>query len=203
MGGFLKLSAVVDRLSDTIGRSAYWLVLVVVLISAVNAIVRKFFDMSSNAWLEAQWYLFSIIFLCCASYTLLKNEHIRIDIVHGALSKTTRNWIDIAGHTLFLIPLCIIMLVEGWPYFMLAFQMDSRGFFTDIVRLVRMALNISTEAYNVEMSSNAGGLVRWPAKLIIVVGFALLLLQGISELIKRIAVMRGRIPDPHDKSGLS
>jgi TRAP-type mannitol/chloroaromatic compound transport system permease small subunit len=202
VGGLLRLSAFVDRLTRSVGQAVYWLVLVVVLISAINALMRKIFDMSSNAWLETQWYLFSVIFLGCAGYTLLRNEHIRIDIVNNGLGKTTRNWIDIAGHVLFLVPLCVIMLIEGWPYFMKAFQLDSRGFFEDVWRLTLMAVGTSSEKYNVEMSSNAGGLARWPAKLIIVVGFALLLLQGISELIKRIAVMLGRIPDPHEqKSG--
>jgi TRAP-type mannitol/chloroaromatic compound transport system permease small subunit len=189
----------VDRLSRTVGRSLYWLVLIVVLISATNAIIRKFFDMSSNAWLETQWYLFSVIFLCCSGYTLLQNEHIRIDIVNSNLSKTTRNWIDVVGHMLFLIPLCIIMLIESWPYFMRAFQLESQGFFYDIQRLFLIVAGVSTERVNIELSSNAGGLARWPAKLLIVIGFALLLLQGLSELIKRIAVMMGRIPDPHER----
>ncbi|MCW5745093.1 MAG: TRAP transporter small permease subunit [Alphaproteobacteria bacterium] len=202
MGGLLKLSALVDRLNRAVGQSLYWVVLVVVLISAVNAIIRKFFDMSSNAWLETQWYLFSLIFLCCAGYTLLRNEHIRIDIVNSGLSKTTRNWIDITGHIFFLIPLCVIMLSESWPYFMKAFQLDSHGFFSDLWRLALLATGASSETYKVELSSNAGGLIRWPAKLIIVLGFSLLLLQGLSELVKRIAVMLGRIPDPHEhKSG--
>jgi TRAP-type mannitol/chloroaromatic compound transport system permease small subunit len=202
VGGLLKLSALVDRLNTAVGRTVYWLVLVVVLISATNALVRKFFDMSSNAWLEAQWYLFSVIFLFCAGYTLLRNEHIRIDIVNNGLSKTTRNWIDVAGHVLFLLPLCVIVLIESWPYFMQAFTLESHGFFQDVRRLILIAFGASAEGYTIEMSSNAGGLARWPAKLLIVIGFALLLLQAVSELIKRIAVMAGRIPDPHEqKSG--
>jgi TRAP-type mannitol/chloroaromatic compound transport system permease small subunit len=199
VGGLLRLSALIDRVSRTVGQSLYWLVLVVVLISAVNAVVRKLFDMSSNAWLETQWYLFSVIFLCCAGYTLLQNEHIRIDIVNSNLSKTTRNWIDIVGHLLFLLPLCVIMLIESWPYFMRAFQLDSLGFFHDVQRLFFVAIGQSTERVNVELSSNAGGLARWPAKLLIVIGFTLLLLQGLSELVKRVAVLTGRIPDPHDQ----
>jgi TRAP-type mannitol/chloroaromatic compound transport system permease small subunit len=149
---------------------------VVVLISAANATVRKVFDTSSNAWLELQWILFSIIFLMCSPWTLMSNEHIRIDIVNSMWSKTTRNVIDVIGHTFFLLPLTIVMIITSYPFFMRS-----------------LAIN--------EQSMNAGGLPQWPAKGLVLLGFLLLFFQGISELIKRIAVMRGLIPDPY--GGLS
>jgi TRAP-type mannitol/chloroaromatic compound transport system permease small subunit len=135
-------------------------------------VVRKVFDTSSNSWLELQWVLFSIVFLLCSAWTLLDNEHIRIDIVNNMLPKQVRNSIDIIGHLFFLMPLCIIMIITGVPFF-------------------RRSVEIN------EQSGNAGGLPQWPAKSLIMIGFAMLLVQGISELIKRIAVMRGLIPDPH------
>jgi TRAP-type mannitol/chloroaromatic compound transport system permease small subunit len=168
----LQVSRVIDATNRLIGQATYWLILVTVVISAGNAIVRYGLNTSSNAWLEVQWYLFSAVFLLCAGYTLLNNEHIRIDIVNAHLTKRTRDWIDVVGHVVFLIPLCILFLYEGWPYFWLAFT-------------------------NGEISGNAGGLIRWPVKLLIVVGFALLLLQALSELIKRVAIIRGAIPDPN------
>jgi len=167
----LQVSRVIDATNRVIGQAAYWLVLVTVLISAGNALVRYGLNTSSNAWLEVQWYLFSAVFMLCAGYTLLNNEHIRIDIVNSHLEKRTRDWIDVVGHVFFLFPLCVMFLVEGWPYFWMAFVSG-------------------------EMSGNAGGLIRWPVKLMIVLGFALLLLQGISELIKRVAIIRGAIQDP-------
>lgn len=147
--------------------------LAAVLVCSANAIMRYGLNISSNAWLELQWYMFSAIFMPCAAYTLRCNEHIRIDIASSRLPKTTRDWIDVAGHLLFLIPLCLIMLYEGWPYFITAWNSN-------------------------EISANAGGLVRWPARFLIVAGFVLLLLQALSELIKRIATMRGWIPEPYD-----
>jgi TRAP-type mannitol/chloroaromatic compound transport system permease small subunit len=177
MGLLLSASRFVDEVNGRVGRLIYWLILIVVLVSSTNAVIRKVFDMSSNAWLELQWYLFSAVFMGCAGYVLLANEHIRIDIVNSHLDRLTRNWIDVVGHVLFLIPLCLIMLYESWPYFLDAFVSG-------------------------EMSGNAGGLIRWPVKLMMVVGFVLLLAQALSELIKRVAVMRGLIPDPHaEKSG--
>lgn len=173
----LRFSRLVDLVSERVGKAVYWLVLVAVLVSAGNAMMRYTFNISSNAWLEVQWYLFAAVFLLCAAYTLLANEHIRIDIVASRLPKTTQHWIDVFGHVIFLLPLCILMIYEGWPYFWLAFASG-------------------------ENSPNAGGLIRWPVKLLIVLGFALLLLQGLSELIKRLAVIRGLIADPHgEKSG--
>jgi len=143
-----------------------------VIVSAVNAIVRKVFDTSSNSWLELQWVLFSIVFLLCSPWTLLDNEHIRIDIVNQMLPKRVRDSIDVVGHVVFLMPLCVIMIITGGPFFMRSVEIN-------------------------EQSGNAGGLPQWPAKSLIIIGFTLLLVQGVSELIKRIAVMRGIIPDPH------
>jgi TRAP-type mannitol/chloroaromatic compound transport system permease small subunit len=170
VNGLLKASRVIDAVNSRIGKAASWLILVVVVISAVNATVRKVFDTSSNAWLELQWILFGVVFLLCSPWTLLSNEHVRIDIVNNMLPKKLRNVIEIVGHVFFLLPLTIIMVVTSVPF------------------LFRSA------ALN-EQSLNAGGLPQWPAKSLIVIGFSLLLLQGISELIKRIAIMRGLIPD--------
>ena len=172
MQALLNLSRRIDAFTKWTGKRLAWLIVLAVVISAVNAILRKTFDISSNSWLELQWVLFSIVFLLCSPWTLLDNEHIRIDIVSNMLSKTTRNVIDIVGHAIFLIPLCIVMIITGGPFFMRSFEVN-------------------------EQSGNAGGLPQWPAKSLIIVGFAFLLVQGISELIKRIAVMRGLIPDPH------
>ena len=133
--------------------------------------MRKAFDISSNAWLELQWYLFSAVFLLAAAYTLQRNEHIRIDIVSGMLSKRARDWIDLLGHLFMLMPFVALMLYEATRFFLVSFRLQ-------------------------EHSPNAGGLLLWPAKILIVAGFALLFLQGISEIIKRVAVMRGVIADP-------
>ena len=154
------------------GKRLAWLILVAIIISAVNAIIRKTFDVSSNSWLELQWVLFGIVFLLCSPWTLLDNEHIRIDIVSNLFSKRWRDIIDVIGHVFFLMPLCIVMIITGGPFFMRSFEVN-------------------------EQSGNAGGLPQWPAKSLVIIGFAFLLVQGISELIKRIAVMRGLIPDPH------
>lgn len=171
MTGLLRLSALIDRMSETVGRVLYWLILATVLISATNAVARKAFNASSNAWLELQWYLFSVIFLGCAGYALLRKEHIRIDIVASHLSEKANQRIALFGHFFFLMPLCIIMIYESWPYFV--------------------------ESYRIgELSSNAGGLLRWPVKLMIIIGFALLFLQGISEAIKQVGVMLGVYVDP-------
>ena len=172
MQALLKLSRGIDAFTRWTGKRLAWLILVAVVISAVNAIMRKTFDISSNSWLELQWVLFSIVFLLCSPWTLLDNEHIRIDIVSNALPKTARSVIDVIGHAFFLMPLCIVMIITGGPFFMRSFEVN-------------------------EQSGNAGGLPQWPAKSLVIVGFAFLLVQGISELIKRIAVMRGLIPDPH------
>ncbi len=171
MASLLKLSAGIDRLTELVGRTLYWLILAMVLISTYNAIARKFLNSSSNAWLEVQWYLFSVVFLCCAGYALLRKEHIRIDIIASHLSDRANHRIALFGHVFFLMPMCIIMIYYSWPYFL---------------ESVRVG----------EVSSNAGGLVRWPAKLTIIVGFGLLMLQGISEIIKQVGVMRGVYVDP-------
>jgi TRAP-type mannitol/chloroaromatic compound transport system permease small subunit len=177
MGSLLALSRLIDRINEFVGRNVSWLVLAAVLISAGNATIRKMFDMSSNAWLEVQWYLFGAVFMLAAGYTLRKNEHVRIDVVAGNLSKRTRDWIDLFGHFLFLLPFCIMMTYLAWPFFWRSF---SSG----------------------EMSSNAGGLIIWPAKLSILIGFVLLTAQAVSEIIKRIAVLRGIINEEpgHDHS---
>jgi TRAP-type mannitol/chloroaromatic compound transport system permease small subunit len=168
----LKLSRGIDAFTKWVGKRLAWLILVAVIVSALNATVRKIFDTSSNSWLELQWVLFSIVFLLCSSWTLLDNEHIRIDIVNNLLPKKLRDSIDVLGHAFFLLPLCIVMIITGGPFFMRSFEIN-------------------------EQSGNAGGLPQWPAKSLIIIGFTMLLVQGISELIKRIAVMRGLIPDPH------
>ena len=172
MQSLLKMSRGIDAFTTWTGKRLAWLILLAVVVSALNAIVRKGFDTSSNSWLELQWVLFSIVFLLCSSWTLLDNEHIRIDIVNNLLPKQLRNSIEFIGHAFFLLPLCIVMIITGGPFFMRSVEIN-------------------------EQSSNAGGLPQWPAKSLIIVGFALLLVQGISELIKRIAVMRELIPDPH------
>ena len=172
MQSLLKLSRAIDAFTRWLGKRLAWLILVAVIVSALNAIVRKSFDISSNSWLELQWVLFSIVFLLCSSWTLLDNEHIRIDIINNMLPKPVRDSIDVIGHAFFLIPLCIIMIITGGPFFMRSVEIN-------------------------EQSANAGGLPQWPAKSLVIIGFTLLLVQGISELIKRIAVMRGLIPDPH------
>jgi len=168
----LKISRGIDAFTRWLGKRLAWLILVAVIVSALNAAVRKTFDVSSNSWLELQWVLFSIVFLLCSSWTLLDNEHIRIDIVNNLLPKQVRNSIDVIGHAFFLIPLCIVMIITGGPFFMRSVEIN-------------------------EQSGNAGGLPQWPAKSLIIIGFTMLLVQGMSELIKRIAVMRGLIPDPH------
>jgi len=168
----LKLSRGIDAFTSWTGKRLAWLILLAVIVSAVNAIVRKTFDTSSNAWLELQWVLFSIVFLLCSPWTLLDNEHIRIDIVNNMLPKRVRDSIDVIGHVFFLMPLAVVMIITGGPFFMRSVEIN-------------------------EQSGNAGGLPQWPAKSLIIIGFTLLLVQGISELIKRIAVMRGLIPDPH------
>ena len=172
MQSLLTLSRAIDAFTRWTGKRLAWLILLAVIVSAVNATVRKVFDTSSNSWLELQWLLFSIVFLLCSSWTLLDNEHIRIDIVNNMLPKKLRDSIDLVGHLLFLMPLTIVMIITGVPFFQRSYEIN-------------------------EQSGNAGGLPQWPAKSLIMIGFALLLVQAISELIKRIAVMRGLIPDPH------
>jgi len=166
----LQFSRGIDAISDNLGKIGMWLILATTLISATNAIVRKAFDISSNAFLEIQWYLFAAVFLLGGGFAFLRNAHVRIDFISSKFSNRTRNWIDIIGILVFIVPLCYMMIVLGWPLFERAF---SSG----------------------EMSSNAGGLIRWPVYLLIPVGFAVLLLQSMSELIKRVAFLRGHGPD--------
>ena len=168
----LPVTRVVDAYTTWMGKRLAWLILAAVVVSATNASVRKIFDTSSNSWLELQWVLFSIVFLLCSPWTLLANEHIRIDIVNNMFPKRVRDSIDVIGHAFFLLPLCVIMLITGIPFF-----------------LKSILLN--------EQSGNAGGLPQWPAKSLVMIGFAMLLVQGLSELVKRIAVMRDLIPDPY------
>ncbi len=179
MNGLLALSRLIDRASERIGHIVYWLVLVAVLISCANAIIRKAFNTSSNSFLEIQWYLFSAIFLFCAGYTLLQNRHVRIDVISGRLSARAQAWIDIVGTLLFLLPMAILIMYLSWPVFVQAYERH-------------------------EVSTNAGGLIIWPARLLVPIGFFLLAAQGISELIKRVAFLKGMIPDPremlHEKS---
>ena len=176
MNALLALSRAIDAVTERVGRLVYWLILVVVLISAANATVRKLFDYSSNAYLEIQWYLFSVIFLFGAGYTLLHNEHVRIDIIAGRLSARTQNWIDVFGIILFLFPMSVVIMWLGWPVFVDSWVRN-------------------------EVSTNAGGLIVWPARLMVPVGFGLLIMQGVSELIKRFAFLAGRIPNPLDRHG--
>ena len=170
----LGLSRAIDALNEEIGKLTYWLILAAVLISTGNALVRYTFNSSSNAWLEIQWYLFSFVFLFCAGYTLLHNQHVRIDVVTSHFSARTRAWIDILGTLLFLLPMAIAIMWLSWPIFIDAFTTK-------------------------EISANAGGLLVWPGRLMLPVGFLLLVLQGFSELIKRMAFLFGMIPDPAEK----
>ncbi len=170
MQALLKLSSFVDRITDRIGRLMMWFVFAATLISAGNAIVRKAFGTSSNAWLEVQWYLFAAVFMLGGGYAFLRNVHVRIDFLSSRFSARTRNWVDIVGILVFIVPLSLMLIYEGWPVFERAWTSG-------------------------EMSSNAGGLIRWPVFLLVPLGFALLLVQALSELIKRVAFLRGAGPD--------
>ncbi len=173
MNALLTLSRRIDALTERIGKSAIWLVLIVVLISAGNAIMRYTVNYSSNALLEIQWYLFGLIFFCCSGYTLLRNEHVRIDLISGRFSKRTQAWIDIFGILFFLMPMAVVIMILSWPVFVHAVESG-------------------------EMSNSAGGLIVWPARLMVPAGFLLLILQAFSELIKRIGYLKGLCADPTD-----
>jgi TRAP-type mannitol/chloroaromatic compound transport system permease small subunit len=175
MHGLLKFSKAVDWLNAQVGKWVIWLILASTVISAINALVRKIFNTSSNAYLEVQWYLFAGAFLLAAGYTLLNGEHVKIDVISSRLSKRKQIWIDVFGFAFFLAPVCLVILYYGIPFFLQGFRSG-------------------------EMSSNAGGLVRWPVYILMPIGFALLLLQGISEFIKRLAFLQGLIPDPTQKA---
>ena len=174
MNLLLTLSRIIDGATERIGRTIYWLVLVAVLISAANAVVRKAFNYSSNSFLEIQWYLFSLIFLFCAGYALKHNDHVRIDIITGRMSARVRAMIDIFGTLFFLLPMANLIMVLSWPVFHDAWTRN-------------------------EVSTNAGGLIIWPARLMVPTGFFLLIVQAISEIIKRIAFLKGLVPDPSEK----
>lgn len=176
MDGMLKISRVIDAINSQIGKKIAWLILLAVIVAAVNAIIRKVFNWSSNSFLELQWMLFGAVFLMCASWTLQVKEHIRIDIVNSALPKTAQRWIDMVGHTLFLMPFCLLMVYHSWPFFTRSFAVN-------------------------EQSLSAGGLPQWPAKGLVVIGFVMLTFQGISEIIKQIAIMTGRLEDEETLKG--
>ena len=176
MQALLSFSRVIDAVNEKIGKGAAWLILVAVLVSTINALIRYTFSISSNAWLELQWYLFAGTFLLCAPWTLKCNEHIRIDVVTGRFSARTHAWIDIVGGIFFLIPVCLVILWSAFP-----FAWDS--------------------IITAENSSNAGGLIVWPAKVLIPIAFTLLLLQGVSEVIKRFAFLQGRIDGKEFEKG--
>ena len=171
MQSLLKAARAVDALNEWVGRWVYWLVLIMVLESAGNAIVRKLFNSSSNALLEMQWYLFSAVFLLCAAWTLLRNDHVRIDILVGRLSPKGQAWVDIFGTVFFLMPMVGIFIWLSWPWFLRTYMEH-------------------------EISGSAGGLILWPARLLVPIGFTLLALQGFSELVKRVAFVTGQGPDP-------
>lgn len=174
MNALLSLSRGIDELNERVGKAMTWLILIVVVISAGNAVVRYAMDWSSNALLEIQWYLFSAVFLLSAGYVLKRNEHIRIDIVTGRMGPRVHNWIDVFGILVFLLPMALMTMALSWPVFTLAWTSN-------------------------EMSANPGGLVRWPVRLLMPVGFFLLTLQGIAELIKRIAFLTGAAKNPLEK----
>ncbi len=174
MKPLLKLSRAIDALNETVGRGAWWLVLLCIFISAGNAVARYGFNLSSNGFLEIQWYLYSAVFLGAAGYALKHNAHVRIDLVAGRLSPRAQAWIDLFGHLFMLLPVCAIMLWFGWQAF--------------------------AESYRInEISTDAGGLLRWPIKFVVPAAFALLILQGVSETIKKIAVLRGLMQPAAEK----
>jgi TRAP-type mannitol/chloroaromatic compound transport system permease small subunit len=172
----LSISKTIDQVNTRLGKLIAWLIFVAVAVSTVNALIRKIFDMSSNSWLELQWVLFGFVFLLCSPWTLLSNEHIRIDVISSKLPKRARDWIDIVGHVAFLLPFALVMILTSGPF------------------ALRSILGN-------EQSGNAGGLPQWPAKTLIFVGFIVLFVQGVSELIKRVAIMRGELEDTTSGGG--
>lgn len=171
MRGLLGLSSIIDKFNALVGRSMGWLILIAVLVSATNAVVRKLFSVSSNAWLELQWYLFGAAFLLAAAYTLRENGHVRIDVLYGRVTDRTRQWIDLLGHIFFLMPFALLMIWYLVPY-------------------------VSQSYASGEVSTNSGGLIIWPAKAFMLAGFVLLAVQGVSEIIKKVAIIQGLIEDP-------
>jgi TRAP-type mannitol/chloroaromatic compound transport system permease small subunit len=176
VNGLLGLSRVIDAVNSFIGRKIAWLILLAVIVAAVNAIIRKIFNMSSNAWLELQWMLFGAVFLMCASWTMQVKEHIRIDIVNNLLPRRVRQWIELLGHLLFLMPFCLLIVYHSVPFFLRSYEIN-------------------------EQSLSAGGLPQWPAKGLVVIGFVMLTFQGVSEIIKQVAIMRGDLPDDEVHGG--
>jgi TRAP-type mannitol/chloroaromatic compound transport system permease small subunit len=170
VAALLQLSRTIDWINERVGKTAAWAIVIAILVSAINAIIRRIFGVSSNAWLELQWYLFGATFMLCAAWTLRVNEHIRIDIISNKLSKRGRDRIDLMGHLLFLLPFVALMLYLSFPYFIRSYESG-------------------------EVSSNAGGLLIWPAKGLILLGFISLAFQWLSELIKRVAIMRGDLAE--------
>lgn len=171
MQPLLGLSKAIDKLNEIIGRSVAWLILAAIVVSALNAVVRKLFNSSSNAWLELQWYLFGAAFMLAAAYTLKQNEHIRIDIVYGLFRRRTQHWIDLFGHVFFLLPFVVLMVWLFIPF-------------------------VRTAWLSGEVSASAGGLIVWPARALLLAGFVLLTLQALSEIIKKIAILSGAMEDP-------
>jgi TRAP-type mannitol/chloroaromatic compound transport system permease small subunit len=176
MAQLIRLARGIDALNTAIGRAAAWAIVVAIVVSALNAIIRKAFGVSSNAWLELQWYLFGAVFMLCAAWTLKVNEHIRIDIISSKLTKRGRDTIEMLGHLAFLFPFALLLTALCIPFFWISYRTG-------------------------EVSNSAGGLTLWPAKLLILVGFILLLLQFVSELIKRIAIIRGEMEDTQGPAG--
>ncbi len=176
MQTLLSISKTIDQVNTRLGKLIAWLIFVAVAVSTVNALIRKIFDTSSNSWLELQWVLFGFVFLLCSPWTLLSNEHIRIDVISSKLPKRARDWIDIVGHVAFLLPFALVMILTSGPF------------------ALRSILGN-------EQSGNAGGLPQWPAKTLIFVGFIVLFVQGVSELIKRVAIMRGELEDTTSGGG--
>lgn len=173
MRTLLAISRAIDLVNTKLGKAVSWLLVLAIAVSTINAIVRKLLNQSSNAWLELQWYLFATVFLFCAAWTLISNEHIRIDIINNSFSKRVRLRIDMIGHVFALVPFCIVMIWTSIPFFLTSYRLGERSF-------------------------SAGGLPQWPAKLLIPIAFTILLIQAVSEIIKRAAIMRGAIPDPYD-----
>ena len=207
MQGLMGLSRIIDACNEKAGRALSWLILVAVIVSTVNALIRKIFNSSSNAWLEAQWYLFGAVFMLCAAWTLSRREHIRIDILSKELPVRLRQWLTLGGHLLFLMPFALLMISLTWVYFGRSVvnggEWDlTAGIFGKLGLVIARIAEDTARAFGGtgetrwEYSNSAGGLVVWPAMLMILAGFVLLAIQGVSEIIKQIAIMRGLLPDP-------
>jgi len=196
VGILLKFSSLVDWINERLGRLANICVLLACLVSAANAMIRYAFDISSNAWLELQWYMFAVIVMLGASYTLKRNEHVRVDVIYMGLSDRNKLLVDIFGCILFLLPACFLMSWLAWPFFMQSIEgyprlkADTQGFGHWLGAMLGFLFGTNGGA---EMSSNAGGLIRWPVKLLLPLGFVLIAFQGLSEIIKRIAALQGLI----------